>query len=202
MSLLLCLQPAIIKSKDDRKQDCFLYSFVCRDANVTGEFVAQTSLTMKKAMKIHEQKCKNEGNTNYNTTLYVYIRDHGGWNNFYADKIETCLNITSTQLREKKRKRIEETPNNINVNRPITSLEEDKAKHVESWKEWYLAYKDYIAEHMKGYYKENKECRLEYQKEYDLTHKEERKAYNNDHRDEINAKAKERYRIKEERYNW
>jgi hypothetical protein len=64
-----------------------IYWIHCGDAKINQFYVGSTCNFFNRRNK-HISDCYNNKSTNYNSPLYKYIRDNGGWNNFTMDTIE------------------------------------------------------------------------------------------------------------------
>lgn len=64
-----------------------IYWIHCRDAKINEFYVGSTCDFFKRRKK-HIDNCYNPKSKAYNCTVYKYIRENGGWNNFIMDTIE------------------------------------------------------------------------------------------------------------------
>ena len=103
----------------------------------------------------HKNSCINEKNNNYNTPLYQYIRENGGWDCFIMIKIHDfpCENKYNLNIEER---------------RVIDLLKPNLNKHIptRSKKEWREDNRDKLAERHKEYREANREKLAEISKEY------------------------------------
>lgn len=107
------------------KKDYIFYKLVCKDEDVTSEYIKYTTLTIKKAMRYNKMNCEQKGSKHYDQPLEQYIRSTGGISNWDPVYIETRASINYTEARQIKRELIEKTPIFIEINQPVTSIEED-----------------------------------------------------------------------------
>ena len=57
------------------------YKIVCKDLNITDCYVGHTA-DFTKRKNAHKNNCLNQNNKHYNSYLYVFIRNNGGFSNF------------------------------------------------------------------------------------------------------------------------
>lgn len=72
---------------DSKYANAQIYWIHCRDANINQFYVGSTCNFYNRRNK-HINCCNNINNPLYNKSLYNYIRENGGWNNFRMDTIE------------------------------------------------------------------------------------------------------------------
>ena len=104
---------------------------------------------LKKAMRDHKSNCHHLNGRDYGDPLYKVIRANGGWDNWHHVVLEIFLSIDKKEVLMRKREWIQKTPNVINVNRPITSKEEDEMYYEDN--------KDEVLASQKVYYEKNKD---------------------------------------------
>ena len=75
-----------------------IYWIHCKDPQIK-EFYVGSTCNYSKRKRDHIYNCHTLGNEAYYRPLYVYIRDNGGWNNFWMDTIEQYCCDTRTELR-------------------------------------------------------------------------------------------------------
>jgi hypothetical protein len=78
-----------------------IYWIHCKDPQIKEFYVGSTCNYSKRKSK-HIFGCNTIGNDEYYKPLYVYIRNNGGWNNFWMDTIEQycCDNRTELRMNE------------------------------------------------------------------------------------------------------
>ena len=67
-----------------------IYKIVCNDLNIKDVYVGHTTSFIKRKQQ-HKKCCLNKDNLphrNYNSKVYRFMRDHGGWENFSMIEIE------------------------------------------------------------------------------------------------------------------
>jgi hypothetical protein len=60
---------------------CAFYRLICRDVNVKECYVGHTCGVVNRRHN-HKIHCNNEKDILYNTYVYRFIREHGGWDNW------------------------------------------------------------------------------------------------------------------------
>ena len=158
-----------------------IYKIVCKDLNIKGCYVGQTTNFIKRKTQ-HKHSCNKEGNVLYCSSVYQFIRDNGGWNNWdmvQVEKYPECKDIYDAHQRE--RYWIEKLNANLNKNNNLSKTEyynlnkENKQEYDKEYREKNLEKKK---ENDKKYYNDNKERLKEYQKEYKLNNPEKIKERN------------------------
>jgi hypothetical protein len=138
-----------------------------------------------------------------NMKLYKIINDHGGWDNWTIDIIESITCETTLDSRIRERYWVEKLDASLNSKRPMCTTEEEKEYKAEWGKKFrnynQEAIKEYrkqynfdnkaeINEKSKQYYKDNKAEIKEYMKKYRADNKEAKAS----HDKEYNEKNKEK----------
>ena len=135
-------------------------------------YVGSTS-NFKNRKNQHKCNCNNEKNIKYNYTVYQYIRDNGGWEQFVMIPIEQYPCNNKDELKIKERHHIDLLKPTLNKNIPGRTAKE--------------YYKNYY-----HYYNDNKQKLKEYQKERYENNKKYYKNYYEANREQINEKVKEK----------
>ena len=173
-----------------------IYKICCNDLNITDCYIGHTT-DFKSRKNSHKYKCNKEGSKGYNSRLYQYIRDNGGWDNWSMILIEeyNCNNKLEALKRE--RELIEELKSTLNFEIPSRTnkeyREDNKDKILEKNKEYYEDNKDKIKERHKIYRENNKDKEKERHKIYSENNKEKIKKYYEDNKDKIKERHKEYY---------
>jgi len=109
----------------------------------------------------HKNNCNNEKSKNYNSPVYQFIRDNGGWDGWIMIAIEeySCDSKKKLEIRERYY---------IDLLRPVLN----KYIPARTLKEYREDNKEKIAEKIKKYYEDNKEKIKEQKKEYYENNKE------------------------------
>ena len=165
----------------DYSTTCF-YKIGCNDLNTTQCYVGHTTDIRKRKTK-HKTVCHNEKSNNHNLTVYKFIRENGGWNNWTMLLIEqrACDNALDACRRE--RELIEELQSELNDVMPSRSKKEwveDNKDKVKVYKhDYHQANIEVIHERKHEYYLEHKEYILNKSKEFHADNKEQRHAFYN-----------------------
>jgi len=106
-----------------------------------GIYVGSTK-DMRTRKNQHKYDCNNPNDSKYNLKVYQYIRDYGGWSNWFMLTLEEFEYETKEQLRDREQYWIKELKPNLNGQDAV----QDKER-----------LKDYHKKHNKKYKKENRE---------------------------------------------
>jgi hypothetical protein len=132
----------------------------------------------------HKSNCNNPNCQEYNTLIYQFIRDNGGWDNFKKEVI-TVTDKTDKELLELERYYIETLKSNLNSQIPTRNK-----------KEYYENNKEKIKDYGKDYKENNKDKIKEQNNQYRENNKEkikeQRKQYRKNNREKINEKINEK----------
>ena len=66
----------------------FIYELKSKDKSITEIYIGST-WDMQDRLKYHKYRCNNKNGKKYNTPLYIYIREHGGVDNFEMIEIDS-----------------------------------------------------------------------------------------------------------------
>jgi len=170
-----------------------IYKICSKDINIKQIYIGSTANELRKRKNKHKTDCNNINSKKYNTYVYKFIRQNGGFENFDIIEVERYNCNDKQELHKRERHWLEQLGATLNTRVPNRSP-----------KEHYEDNKDIIAEHKKQHYKDNKEQILEKNKEWRENNKDkskERYESNKDkykeryekNRDKILEKNKERY---------
>jgi predicted GIY-YIG superfamily endonuclease len=143
----------------------FIYKLCCSDINVKEIYIGSTT-NMRRRKSEHKSDCNNEKQKKYYLYVYEFIREHGNFENWEMVLIENYDAKDNLDLRKRERYWKEELHASLNSYNPITTDEEDKEKHKEYAKEWYIINKEHLSKQRKEYYIINKEEIYKNKKEY------------------------------------
>lgn len=140
-----------------------IYKIVCKDVNITKSYGGHTTNVIKRRAS-HKCNCNNINCKIYNSYIYKFIRENGGFTNW--DMIWCydfpCENKRQAELEE--RNFIEREKCELNSYKPFRTEEENKQQQKEYNKnnknkklEHNKKNKDKIAQKTKEYYKINKQ---------------------------------------------
>ena len=78
-----------------------MYKLCCLDQSINDIYIGQTTDFTKRKHK-HKYCCCNENSKKYNSNVYQFIREHGGWDNWQMIQIEEypCNNKREAEARE------------------------------------------------------------------------------------------------------
>lgn len=66
----------------------YIYEIKSIDKSITEIYIGST-WDMKDRLRLHYHKCYNKNTKDYNYTVYKYIRENGGWDNFEMTIIDS-----------------------------------------------------------------------------------------------------------------
>jgi hypothetical protein len=181
-----------------------IYKLCCRDPSVKDEYVGcTTNFTRRKCQ--HKSACNITTGKSYNTYVYQFIRENGGWDNWSMIEIEQCCVDNRKKLLKRERFWFETLGPSLNKNIPNRSREEyeqedsvklRKATYRLENKDkrdiWLQENKDKIRKTSARYNTENKEKRNLYRQE----NKEKMKLYATEYYKEYYQKNKDKYNQK------
>jgi hypothetical protein len=112
------------KKAIDYSKSC-IYKICCKDPDITDIYIGSTTELTKRRYK-HKQSCVSPKQVHHNLTVYKYIRDNGGWDNWEVVKIENYKCNCREDLFKRERELFEILKPTLNKNRPIIFVEEKK----------------------------------------------------------------------------
>ena len=178
----------------DYTKSC-LYKICCKDPDITDFYIGSTTDLTRRRCK-HKQNCINPNTLGYNSPVYQYIRENGGWDNWEVVKIENYDCNCSEDLCKRERELFEELKPTLNKIRPIILAEEREELKKDSSKKFYEKNKEQFKKYGKEYRENNKESISQYQKEYNIKNKESisqsQKEYREKNKNKISQKNKEK----------
>jgi hypothetical protein len=167
-----------------------IYKLCCKDANITEIYVGSTTnFRLRKSQ--HKSACNNENDKRYNTKVYKFIRDNGGFENWDMIEIEKVNATDKKNLEKHERRVIEELKPILNYQIPGRTKKEYYAENADKFKEYYYDNADKIKKRVKEYYAENADKIKEQQKKYNAENVDKIKEYNKVYRAENADKIKE-----------
>ena len=149
-----------------------IYKICCNDTSITDIYICSTT-NLKQRKNCHKSRCNNDNDKEHNKRLYIFIREHLGWENWVMIEIEKYTATDSLDLRKRERYWIEELKPTLNFELPSRLTKElvKTEKYVEYRKEWREQHKEHTKEYHKKFYQENKEKILERNKLWRETQK-------------------------------
>ncbi len=79
-----------------------VYKITCNDPSIKEKYIGSTTDFCNRKSQ-HKYQCKTEKGTNYSIPVYVFIRAHGGWNNWRMTLIERYPCAGSLELKARER---------------------------------------------------------------------------------------------------
>lgn len=141
------------------------YKLVCKDTSIKDCYVGHTTdFTSRKYD--HKQRCINPNNRGYNSPVYRFMRDNGGWENWEMVRIKTLKCENAMEARSEERKCKEEVDATLNGNVPSRTFDEYRKDNKDKIKEYRDNHKEEAKEYMKEYQQKNKDKLKEYHKNY------------------------------------
>jgi hypothetical protein len=150
-------------------QNSLVYKLECKDLEITDIYIGSTC-NFNRRKQMHKSVCTNENCKDYNTPVYQYIRQNGGWFNWQMILIEEVPCQNKKQLNRIEAKYIKELGAVLNCYIPCRTKEE-------------------IVEYYKKY---NKEYRQKNKEELDEYHKKYNKEYMQKNKEELYEKRKQK----------
>ena len=140
-----------------------VYKIVSKDENINEIYVG-SSVNFKSRLQSHKCDCYNVKRNNYNSKVYQFIREHGGWDNWNMIKIIDIDCEDKSELRYYEQLYISSLKPKLNCNKSYTTEDDRKEYFKEHYqqnkdkiKEYNEKNKEKIKENMKEYYQQNKD---------------------------------------------
>jgi hypothetical protein len=195
------------------------YKIVCRDSNIKDCYIGHTT-DFKRRKSQHKNVSANMNTSATKiTALYQFIRNNQGWDNFDMILIETVDCVNALEARKQERIYIEEFKPSLNFQIPSRTLQEwnidnndiikiKKKQYYETnkdiilikMKDFYIDNKETLLENHKTYYTQNKDAIQLYAQKYYQDNIEQKRIYNKEYsqqnREQINARTRERYKLR------
>jgi hypothetical protein len=165
-----------------------IYRICCNDLEIADEYVGSTTNFIGRRC-CHKTSCHNGNSPSYNYTLYQFIREHGGWDNWVMVQIEKYEAKDKGDLLSRERFYVESRKPTLNYYIPGRTRAQ-----------WRTDNKEVIAEKGKIYYEENKEKFAEISKKYYVENKEKIAKRGKELREENKEKYKKRYHENKEKF--
>ena len=152
------------------------YKFVCKNPDILFSYVGHT-VSFRHRKSEHKYQCNNPKSKGHNIPLYIFMREHGGFENWDMIEIHTqkCKNKRDAERVETEL--MEQQQFKLNTQRAFITKEQKVIRHAE-------------------YCKTHREQRLKSYLKYNETHRNERLSYATEYRennrDMLNAKARAR----------
>jgi hypothetical protein len=161
-----------------------IYKIVCKEEFVTECYVGST-FNLCKRIGQHKTTCNNVNDKDHNLALYKFIRDHGGWENWFVVEVErvSCENVKQLCVRE--RHWLEHYGETLNLRTPSRTksqyYQEHRDKELARSKAWAEKNREHLREKSRAYREKNHDEKLERDR-----------AYHHKNKEAINAKNREK----------
>ena len=146
--------------KDMNYSNTIIYKICCKDLNITDIYIGHTTNLIQRRYN-HKSKCNNDKGENYNLSLYQFIRDNGGWDNWDVIEIDKCNCLDFEEARKIERNYIEKLNATLNSDVPGRTFKEYLQINKDYFANIKKKYRDNHIEELKNYMKnwrkENKE---------------------------------------------
>lgn len=133
-----------------------IYKICCKDPTITDIYVGHTTNLTKRRYQ-HKEACNNQIIRAYNTYVYQFIRDNGGWDNWDVIMIEEYNLNNENEAVKKERWWIEELKATLNKSMPARTKEEKNEINKNYHKNWYVNNKEHNYDNVKKWRENNKE---------------------------------------------
>lgn len=164
--------------KDMDYSKMVVYKICCKDLNITDIYVGHTTNLVKRRYK-HKSDCCNEKGKTYDTKIYKFIRDNGGWENWEVIEIEKCPCLDFEEACKIERNYIEKLNASLNMVIPTRTTTEyyydNKEKRLENHKKWVNQNLERVKSYNLQYREQNKERILERDRNSSKTYRENNK---------------------------
>lgn len=127
----------------------YFYKLVCKDAKIIDFYIGHTT-NFNRRKSEHKSQCIRPEARCYNMSVYQFIRENGGWENFDMIIIEDRKCDDTVEARKIERQYIEELKPLLNKSTPGREVKEQVAAY-------YIKNKKEILTRKQQYYLDNKE---------------------------------------------
>lgn len=152
------------------------YRIYSKNSEVTECYIGSTKDLHTRIIG-HKSMCNNKNSSHYNTYIYEYIRNNGGFGEFEIEIID-IINFSKTDRLLHERKLIELFGANLNLILPIISSEEQRQKYIKNGTQYRQTHVEqirvYNSIYMKEYRLNNANKLKEYSRQYKLRKKQEK----------------------------
>jgi len=123
-----------------------IYKICSKDINIKEIYVGSTANNLRKRKNQHKTDCNNKNSNAYNSYVYKFIRNNGGFDNWDIVEIEKYDCNDKQELHKRERHWFEQLEARLNSQIPNRSKKEREEDN-----------KDKIAEYKKQHYEDNKD---------------------------------------------
>ena len=133
-------------------REAVFYKIYCKDASIKDCYIGSTFNFTGRKNK-HKHDCNTEKRIIYNSKVYKFIREHGGWEHWNMDEFERIKVKDSKEKRILEREFMELENSSLNTLRAYVSEEE----RIEIDKNYKIENKEIQSLRRKKYYRDNTE---------------------------------------------
>ncbi len=137
-------------------QNSQIYKLCCKDPSIKDIYVGSTT-NFRTRKNCHKRTCTNENNKGYNTPVYQFIRENGGWENWDMIEVEKYSAKDKNDLHKRERFWLEELSATLNKKIPSQQKSEYRQNNKEKISQYDKEYYQNNKEKAKEYYQNNKE---------------------------------------------
>ena len=112
-------------------QKSFIYKLCCMDLTIEDIYIGSTT-NFRCRKKQHKECCTNEKSSHYNSYVYQFIRNNGGWDNWEMILIKELSCNSRLELHAEERKNYEELKPTLNTQIPNRTIKEYRKEN--RWK--------------------------------------------------------------------
>src|SRR5690606_13128082 len=106
-----------------RYENSIVYQLCCHDPTITDQYVGSCCGFKKRKWK-HKSDCTNPNSEHYNTPVYQFIRENGGWNNWTMIQLVSVACKSKRELESIERQYIEQLRPTLNRQVPTRTHKE------------------------------------------------------------------------------
>tara|TARA_R110001592_G_C12882691_1_gene724877 strand:- start:171 stop:710 length:540 start_codon:yes stop_codon:yes gene_type:complete len=101
----------------------FIYKLCCLDVNIKDIYIG-SSTNFKQRKTQHKSNCNNEKGKTYNSYIYKFIRDNGGWDNWTMIELYKYPCNDKRELECEENRMMNELQSQLNSKKPYITEEE------------------------------------------------------------------------------
>ena len=115
--------------RDIDYSNTIFYKIYCKNLEISDIYIGHTTNFVTRQHG-HKQSCTNERNIGYNTKVYQFIREHGGWDNWKMEIVgyKCCKNMR--EACEEEQRYYDEYNATLNSIPPLQAVKNDIATNV------------------------------------------------------------------------
>jgi len=165
-----------------------VYKLCCKDVDITDLYIGSTT-NMRQRKSHHNSVCHTENSKSYNTNVYKFIRDNGGFENWSMIMVERVDCDNKIDLIKRERHYIDLLKPSLNKVVPLRTIKEyrivniDKIRQCDKERDKTEKRIKYKTMYGKKYYHDNATKRNECSKQYRIDNADKIIQYRIDNRD-------------------